>query len=71
MLDERDEQLDAEQRTSGEQSTWWAVYKLMRCPSPSCNLGTHCWQDPHGKKHYQLRTHHLKRLIAYAKGVAF
>ncbi|CAI7621271.1 unnamed protein product [Penicillium pancosmium] len=56
MLNERDEQLDAEQHTSGEQSIWRAVYSLMRC-----------WQDPHGKKHYQLRTHHLKRLIAYVE----
>ncbi|CAI7646689.1 unnamed protein product [Penicillium pancosmium] len=68
MLNERDEQLDAEQHTSGEQSIWRAVYNLMRCPSPSCHLGPHCWQDPHGKKHYQLRTHHLKRLIAYVEG---
>ncbi|CAG7989657.1 unnamed protein product [Penicillium salamii] len=68
MLNERDQQLDAEQHTSGEQSIWRAVYNLMRCPSPSCHLGPHCWQDPHGKKHYQLRTHHLKRLIAYVEG---
>ena len=68
MLNERDQQLDAEQHISGEQSVWRAVYNLMRCPSPSCHLGPHCWQDPHGKKHYQLRTHHLKRLIAYVEG---
>ncbi|CAG7997399.1 unnamed protein product [Penicillium salamii] len=48
-----------------------AVYNLMRCPSPSCHLGPHCWQDPHGKKHYQLRTHHSKRLVASVKVVAF
>ncbi|KAJ5823007.1 hypothetical protein N7447_005347 [Penicillium robsamsonii] len=54
MLNERDAQLDAED--------------LMGYPSPSCHLGPHCWQDPHGKKHYQLRTHHLKRLIAYVEG---
>lgn len=65
MLGERDAQLDAEEHVSGEQSIWRAVYSLMRCPLPSCHLGPHCWQDPHGKKHYQLRTHHLKRLIAY------
>ncbi|OQD97551.1 hypothetical protein PENVUL_c083G00238 [Penicillium vulpinum] len=67
MLNERDEQLDAEQYITGEQSIWRAVYNLMRCPSPSCHLGPHCWQDPYGKKHYQLRTHHLKRLIAYVE----
>ena len=68
MLNERDAQLDAEEYVSGQQSVWRAVYSLMRCPSPSCHLGPHCWQDPHGKKHYQLRTHHLKRLIAYVEG---
>ncbi|KAK5805930.1 hypothetical protein VI817_000188 [Penicillium citrinum] len=68
MLNERDAQLDAEEHVSGQQSVWRAVYGLMRCPSPSCHLGPHCWQDPHGKKHYQLRTHHLKRLIAYVEG---
>ncbi|OAG04885.1 uncharacterized protein CC84DRAFT_1187813 [Paraphaeosphaeria sporulosa] len=35
----------------------------MRCPGPPCNLGPHCWRDPFGKKHYRLRTHHLKTLI--------
>ncbi|KAF3404020.1 hypothetical protein F1880_010323 [Penicillium rolfsii] len=68
ILNERDAQHDAEEYVSGQQSIWRAVYSLMRCPSPSCHLGPHCWQDPHGKKHYQLRTHHLKRLIAYVKG---
>ncbi|KAJ6016425.1 hypothetical protein N7540_011016 [Penicillium herquei] len=68
MLDERDAQLDAEEHASGQPSVWRVVYGLMRCPSPSCHLGPHCWQDPHGKKHYQLRTHHLKRLIAYVEG---
>lgn len=68
MLNERAAQLDAEEHVSGQQSVWRAVYGLMRCPSPSCHLGPHCWQDPHGKKHYQLRTHHLKRLIAYVEG---
>lgn len=67
MLDERDKQLDAEENASGQQSIWRGVYNLMRCPSPSCHLGPHCWQDPHGKKKYKLRTHHLKRLIAYVE----
>ena len=35
----------------------------MRCPGQPCNLGPHCWRDPHGKKHYKLRTHQLKALI--------
>ena len=35
----------------------------MRCPGPPCNLGPHCWRDPFGKKHYKVRTHHLKALV--------
>ncbi|CEJ61521.1 hypothetical protein PMG11_10052 [Penicillium brasilianum] len=67
MLNERDAQLDAEEHTSGQESVWRAVYNLMRCPSSSCHLGPHCWQDPHGKKHHALRSHHLKRLIAFVE----
>ncbi|CAI7637411.1 unnamed protein product [Penicillium pancosmium] len=52
MLSERDAQLDAEENASGEESIW---------------RGRYCWQDPHGKKHYGLRTHHLKRLIAFVE----
>lgn len=43
MLNERDVQLDAEETSSGQESVWRAVYNLMRCPSPSCHLGPHCW----------------------------
>ncbi|CAG7933487.1 unnamed protein product [Penicillium olsonii] len=67
MLDERDAQLDAEETVSGQESIWRGVYSLMRCPSPSCHLGPHCWQDPHGKKHYTLRSHQLKRLISFVE----
>ena len=49
LLDERAAQLDAEENVSGQESIWRGVYNLMRCPSPSCHLGPHCWQDPHGK----------------------
>ncbi|KAJ5246692.1 hypothetical protein N7468_001675 [Penicillium chermesinum] len=61
MLNEREAQLDAEEHVSGQQSIWRAVYGLIRCPSPSCHLGPHLL-------HYQLRTHHSKRLIAYVEG---
>ncbi|KAJ5365325.1 hypothetical protein N7517_008211 [Penicillium concentricum] len=67
MLNELDVQVDAEENSSGQESVWRAVYTLMRCPSSSCHLGPHCWQDPHGKKHYALRSHHLKRLIAFVE----
>ncbi|CAG8219696.1 unnamed protein product [Penicillium olsonii] len=63
----RDAQLDAEENVSGQESIWRGVYNLMRCPSSSCHLGPHCWQDPHGKKHYRLRSHQLKRLIAFVE----
>ncbi|CAG8376216.1 unnamed protein product, partial [Penicillium salamii] len=67
MLNERDAQLDAEENVSGQESIWRGVYNLMRCPSSSCHLGPHCWQDPHGKKHYKLRSHQLKSLIAFVE----
>ena len=62
MLADRASQLDAEQ-SSGSSSVGRDVYALMRCPGPPCSLGPHCWRDPFGKKHYRLRTHHLKTLI--------
>jgi hypothetical protein len=65
MLDERAAQLDAEENSSGEAPVWRDVYNLMQCPGPPCALGTHCWRDPIGKKHYKLRTHHLKSLIDF------
>jgi hypothetical protein len=67
MLSERDAQLDAEQDSSGQRPVWRSVYNLMRCDSPSCHLGPYCWLDPIGKKHYQLKTHHLRRLVTYVE----
>jgi hypothetical protein len=66
MLTERAAQLDVEEESSRQPSIWRKVYSLMRCPSPPCHLGPHCWRDPVGKKHYKLKTHHLKSLIRYA-----
>ncbi|TPX22278.1 hypothetical protein DIZ76_014146 [Coccidioides immitis] len=38
----------------------------MRCSGPPCqNSEGYCWQDPVGKKHYRLRTHHLKELVKF------
>jgi hypothetical protein len=67
MLAERDSQVDAEEGALGQPSTWQDVYNLMRCPGLPCNLGPHCWRDPHGKKHYKLRTHQLKALIRHVE----
>jgi hypothetical protein len=67
MLADRTAQLDAEEESSGQSSTWREVYALMQCPGSPCDLGPHCWRDPFRKKHYKLRTHHLKALIEFVE----
>jgi hypothetical protein len=67
MLADRTSHMEDEQETSGSPSIWQEVYALMRCPGPPCNLGPHCWRDPFGKRHYKLRTHHLKALVGLAQ----
>ena len=67
MLAERAAQLEAEDDTDGNSSIWREIYTMMRCPGAPCDLGPHCWRDPYGKKHYKLRTPHLKALIEYVK----
>lgn len=66
MLEERDQQLRAEEEVTGEPPTWKAVYALMRCPG-SCDLGPHCWQDPYGKKHYKLYRDQLENLNKFVQ----
>jgi len=39
----------------------------MRCPGPPYHLGPHCWRDPIRKRHYKLRTHHLKGFIRHVE----
>lgn len=29
--------------------------------------GQYCWQDPDGKRHYNLRTHHMRTLVKYVE----
>ncbi|KAJ5092277.1 hypothetical protein NUU61_007147 [Penicillium alfredii] len=67
MLDERDAQLDAEEDASGQKPIWRSVYNLMRCALSTCSFGPYCWVDPLGKKHYQLKTHHLRRLVTHVE----
>lgn len=67
MLDERDAHLHAEENACEGQAIWRRVYNLMKCSAPSCQLGPYCWLDPMGKKHYQLRTQHLRKLVTYAE----
>ena len=63
MLADRASQLDAEEQSGGRPSAWVDVYTLMRCPGPPCSRGPYCWRDPIGKRHYKLRTHHLRALV--------
>ena len=67
MLAERAMQLDAEEDAAGQPSIWRDVYNLMRCPRPPCSLGPYCWRDNVGKKHYKLKTHHLRSLIRHVE----
>ncbi|KAJ6016569.1 hypothetical protein N7540_011160 [Penicillium herquei] len=67
MLCERDAQLDAEEHASGEKPIWRSVYNLVRCDLSTCPHGPHCWVDPMGKKHYPLKSHHIKRLISHVE----
>ena len=67
MLADRTSQLAAEEDSEGQPSIWQNVYALMRCPGPPCDLGPHCWIEPVGKKHYKLRTHHLRSLIEHVQ----
>jgi hypothetical protein len=40
----------------------------MPYPGPPCpQESQYCWLDPAGKKHYRLRTYHLKSLVKYVK----
>ncbi|KAI8686735.1 hypothetical protein NCS56_00334500 [Fusarium sp. Ph1] len=41
------------------------VYDLFRCMGFPCGIGPHCWVDTVSKKHYKLKTHHLRLLIKY------
>ncbi|KAF7136924.1 hypothetical protein CNMCM5793_006586 [Aspergillus hiratsukae] len=67
MLNAREAEIDAE-NFSGQPSAWRDVYWVMRCPGSPCRLESqYCWQDPVGKKHYKLRTHHLRKLVRYVE----
>ncbi|KAA8641539.1 uncharacterized protein ATNIH1004_011675 [Aspergillus tanneri] len=67
MLCDLDDQVTAENST-GQPSVWREVYRKMRCPGPPCHHeGQYCWVDPVGKKHYKMRTHHMKALVKYVQ----
>jgi hypothetical protein len=67
MLADRTAQLDAEEDNSGEPSIWRDVYAVIRCPGPPCDKGPYCFRNPFGKKHYPLRTHHLRALVNFVE----
>lgn len=63
MLAKCDAQIDAEQG-SGHYSPQWDVYNKMYCSRLLYkNIEGYYWQDSYSKKHYRLKTYHLKRLI--------
>lgn len=65
IIIERDTEIDAEQVARGHK-VWRDVYRIMYCPGPLYRYeGQYCWQDLYGKKHYKLRTNHLKMLTRY------
>ncbi|PLB41705.1 uncharacterized protein BDW47DRAFT_98413 [Aspergillus candidus] len=66
MLADKNAQINAE-NSSEQVPVWDHVYRLMRCPGKPCNLGKWCWQDPVGKKHYGLQSHHLTELVQYVR----
>lgn len=67
MQSVRAAQLAAEEDSEGHSLVWQDVYALMRCPGLPCDLGPHCWIEPVRKKHYKLRTHHLRSLIEHVE----
>lgn len=67
MIDERDAQLDAEKAAFGQKPIWRSAYNLLRCVRSTCPSTPYCLVDPTAKKHYQLKTHHLRRLVSCVK----
>lgn len=54
-------------KTAPDSLLFGATY-IRKCDAqgPPCqHEGQYCWQDPVGKKHYRLRTHHLRTLVKY------
>jgi hypothetical protein len=64
MLRELDQEVNMEEELTGEPTAWRHVYRVMRCPG-SCELGPHCWQDPHRKKDFKLYRDELLSLVRF------
>ncbi|KAH7459908.1 hypothetical protein FOMA001_g19880 [Fusarium oxysporum f. sp. matthiolae] len=67
QLAERAIDIDGEETLSAQPTVWKRVYDFFRCTGSPCGLGPHCWVDTVGKKHYKLKTHHLRALIEYVR----
>lgn len=67
QLAERGVDIDDEETASAQPAVWRRIYDFFRCTGSPCGLGPHCWVDTVGKKHYKLKTHHLRALIEYVR----
>ncbi|EXL39110.1 hypothetical protein FOCG_18273 [Fusarium oxysporum f. sp. radicis-lycopersici 26381] len=67
QLAERAIDIGEEEMASAEPAVWRKVYDFFRCTGSPCGLGPHCWVDTVGKKHYKLKTHHLRALIEHVR----
>ncbi|EXK77146.1 hypothetical protein FOQG_18140 [Fusarium oxysporum f. sp. raphani 54005] len=67
QLAERAIDIGEEETASAEPAVWRKVYDFFRCTGSPCGLGPHCWVDTVGKKHYKLKTHHLRALIEHVR----
>ncbi|KAF4502803.1 hypothetical protein FAGAP_959 [Fusarium agapanthi] len=67
QLAERAIDVGEEETASAEPAVWRKVYDFFRCTGSPCGLGPHCWVDTVGKKHYKLKTHHLRALIEHVR----
>ncbi|CAG2001635.1 unnamed protein product [Fusarium graminearum] len=67
QLAERAIDIGEEETASAEPAVWRKVYDFFRCTGSPCGFGPHCWVDTVGKKHYKLKTHHLRALIEYVR----
>lgn len=45
MLAQRDGEIDVEESSIGQPSTWRHIYAKMRCLGPPCTLEPYCWHN--------------------------
>jgi hypothetical protein len=59
--------IGGEETVSAQPAVWRKIYDFFRCIGSPYGIGPHCWVDTMGKKHYKLKTHHLRALIEYMR----